>query len=366
VTLPFTITVYDHAFRRKGWVGNPASVKVTFRHNAVSTFTFTIDADHPRAADLMAEGARAHFDYGTERVGGPVRAWSGSGPASSARLTFTVEDDWRLLTRVLGWAVPGAGVGGQTQPYAVYTGPAETAAKAAIAANANRLGLPVTVAPTQGRGEHVELSLRFHPLADRLFPAVDQAGVGITVRQEGEGFTVDAYAPRQYPRTLTEASGIVRSWEWTRSAPKATRTVGGAQGEAEARDFFGPLIDFASETAWGDVVEVFTDARNSGDATAAMATKLADGAATAGLKVTLSETSTFRYGTAVRVGDHVRMEVGPGIVVDDVLREATLEWTPRDGLKVSPVIGDRSDTATIYARALATLAAGLRNLSAGR
>lgn len=370
---PFRITVYDKAFGKRGTIGAPASVKWQHRHNGLSTATVVVDADHPRVPDLLTRGCRMHVDYGQHRIGGLIRRKRVVGPSSRAVVEVEVHDDWRLLTRMLGWAVPGAGVGGQTVAYDVRTGPVETVVKGYIAANATRLGLPVTVAPDQGRGASVDGALRFHPLADRVVPLLDAGGVGFTVRQQGAGFVVDAYAVEQHPRTLTERSGVVRGWEWIEDAPNATRTVAGAQGEAEARDFYGPLIDGALEAEWGDVVEVFTDARNAGTndtdpaaaALDAMTKKLAEGRAQAGLKVQLSETDTFRYGTAVTRGDRVSLEVGPGIVLDDVLREAELEWSGRGPLTVTPIVGDRNDVDHIIPRALAALGRGMRDL-AGR
>lgn len=365
---PFKLTVYDKAGAPRGTIGAPLSVKWQHRHNALSTATVAVDADHPRVADLLTRGCRLHVDYGPHRIGGPIRRRGAAGPRRQAQVTVEVHDDWRLFTRMLGWPVPGAGVGGQDKAYWTRSGPAETVVKAAIAENAARLGLPVTVAPDQERGGHIEASLRFHPLADRLVPLLDGAGVGFTVRRQAGGYLVDAYEVAPHPRTLTERSGVVRAWDWTEDEANATRTVAGAQGEAEARTFYGPLVDTALEDDLGDLVEVFTDARqDDADIALAMAQKLYDGRAQAGLKVTLAETDTFRYGTAVTRGDKVRLVVGlgGGIVVDDVLREAALEWTARGGLTVEPLIGDRNDVDHIIPRALAALGRGMRDL-AGR
>jgi hypothetical protein len=82
--------------------------------------------------------------------------------------------------------------------------------------------------------------------------------------------------------------------------------------------------------------------------------------------VTLAETSTFRYGRAVTVGDRVRIEVGANVVVEDVLREAVLTWTRDAGLVVTPQVGERNDSDTVLARAVAALGRGIRNLTAGR
>lgn len=366
---PFRLTVYRKGYVRAGWVGNPLAVKVNPRHNDLSTATITLAADHPRAADLMEPGTRVHVDYhGARIIGGPVRGWAGTGPARRATLTVTVHDDWRLLGRMLGWQVPGNALTAQSAVYYKHKAPAETVVKAIVSANAARLGIPVVIAPDLARGEVVSLSSRMpHRVVDRVVPLLDRAGIGVRVWREADGYHLDTYVPATYPRTLTERSGVVREWEWTRTAPEATRTVGGGAGEGTARAYYGPLVNTALETLWDDVVEVFTDARNNADEVPdAMGTKLAEGRGRAGLKVALSETATFRYGATVSVGDRLALEVGPGIVLDDVLREAELEWTAAGGLTVNPVVGDRDDPATLYARALSRLGRGLRDLTAER
>lgn len=367
MTSPFDITVWDKAFARKGFIGDPVAVELHPRHNAQPTVTITVAADHTYAAALLADGARVTIDYDQQQIlSGPIRGKSGSSGKDS-NLTLAVEDDYRLLTRVLGWPNPTGAITAQGAVAAMdtKTGPAETVAKWFIGRAVTRLGLPVTIAPDLGRGATITVAMRMHPLADRLLPLIDQAGIGVTVRQVGAGLVVDAYTPAWYARDLTAASGVVTAWEWTSSGPSATRTVIGGQGEATAREF-RVVTDSALEGAWGDVIETFTDARDTDvpaeqDARGAVA--LAEGAPTAGLKLTLAETATFRYGRTVRVGDLVTTVLVPGAPpVTDVLREAVLSWTAADGFLVTPVVGDRSDDPDrIFARAVANIARAIRN-----
>lgn len=366
---PFTITVYDKAFVRRGTIGDPISVVATPRHNQQSTAAITLDSDHHRLTDLTAPGARVVLHYqGGFLMSGAVRLRQGEGPAAQGTVTVQLIDDWRLLTRILGWPAPTAGIAAQnTAEYDVRTGPAESVVKAYVAANAiTRLGLPVTVAPDQGRGATITVQMRMHPLADRLLPVVDQAGVGITVRQSGAVLEVDCYESADFPRTLSEASGIVTEWSWSLANPEATRVVIGGDGEGTARTFRA-LVDTARETEWGDVIEVFRDARNANSPAEMDATGtevLTEGSPTSGLSVRLAETSTFRYGQAIKVGDRVRIEVGPGVIVEDVLREATISWTRDSGLSVTPLVGERSDDPNrTLARSIARLARGIRNLN---
>jgi hypothetical protein len=266
---PFDIAIYTKAFQRVGWVNDPLELVVTPRHNQIGTATITVPTTHHRVPALVVEGARVWIHYqGDHLMSGPVRLVSGQGPTIDGTLTFQVEDDLRLLWRILGWPVPGAAYTAQGVKDDQRTGPAETVAKAYITANAvNRLGLPVTVAANLARGDSISVAMRMSVLADKLLPAIDTAGIGLSVRQSGAGLLVDAYAPSVYPQVLTEASGVVQSWSLSRTAFGASRTVAGGSGVGVGREFrlMPPGTGFnALELLWGDVVEVFTDANDVG------------------------------------------------------------------------------------------------------
>lgn len=351
---PFKTTIYDKSFTRLGWLPDPTSLTVVPRHNLVGTADIVVPTSHPRLGDLAMAGARVVIEYhGEHLMSGPLRILSGVGPARQGEVTFKVEDDIRLLWRILGWPVPGAAITAQGLAEDKRTGPAETVLKGFVSANATRLGLPVTTATDFGRGATITVASRFAPLADKLFPAVETAGLGVTVKQVGTGLVVDVYEPSTYPWTLTERSGVVQSWTWSKAAPTATRAVIGDAAVGTSRVFrLRPSSTGATnsgETAWGDKIELFVDAGDTtvtADLDARGDEALTQNAAKAGLHVELGETATFRYGgPGVHVGDHVTVEVAPGtgITVDDVLREATLSWTAQEGLKVTPTIGDRAD-----------------------
>lgn len=341
--IPYEILVYS-GWDFKGWVGRPLDVKPVIRHNLKSTATFRVDADHMRAGDLMSPGARVViYRHGEFQMSGPVRLAAGTFSVDSA-LTFTVEDDFRILNNWLAWPVPSAAVTAQTVEYRTITGPAETVVKTVMAENAARLGFPLTVAPDQGRGAVGTYTFRFHPAYDRLFPAVDQAGIGVTVKHSGNGLLLDCYVPRNYPHLLSPESGTVVGGNYSLSGPTATRVVVGGQGEGVARDF-RTFPDGAREVEWNDVIEVMRDARDSGTSdtyTARANESLTEGAPMAGLSLELSETKHFRYGGAgLHVGDLVTALIN-GQPYADTLREVRLSWD-KDGDMATPVIGERDD-----------------------
>lgn len=381
---PFTITVFDGQFRRCGWIGDPSSLTATVRHNALSVAEVTIPADHPRVGDVITPGARLVITYrGEHLLSGPVVKVTGTGPTVTSTITLTVEDDWRVLTRTLAWPNPTGPITAQgaATAYDRKSGPAESVLKHFAGRNFTRLARPVTVAPDLGRGGTIDVQARMHPLSDRLYPAVDQAGIGVSVRQVGSGLVLDCYAPTVRRRVLSEDSGALTGWEWSTTAPGCTRVVVGGAGEGTAREFLH-VVNADLEGEWRDVVEEFRDARDvGGDTTdsegntvpmppaeaeamlrARGLERLTEAAPTSGLSLTLAEAAGFRYGQHVRVGDTLTVRVGPGVTVTDILREASLTYAD-GGLEVTPVVGTRTDDPDVtLRRAVNDLARAVRAL----
>ena len=369
--------VWDKTCTERVWIGDPTVLTATPRHNQQPTGSITIPVDHRRIVNLEAPGARVVVRYRGEHVlSGPVRSHRVEGDAGGREVTFEIEDDWRLLTRLLAWQVPTAPIEDQSAAeHHVLSGPAETVAKTLLAAAITRTGAPITVAPSLGRGATIDVQARMVPPADVLLPMIDQAGIGLTVQQIGSQLVLDAYEPTTWPHVLSESNGTLTSLSWSRTAPTVTRVVLGADGEGTDR-VHRQLIDHAREGEWGDVIETFVDARDlkhdepgfEAAAAARMQERLAAGRPLAGLSVSLAEAGRFRYGRpGVRVGDLVRVELAPGTApVEDVLRAATLTWGP-SGARVTPVIGERRDDPDdATARAIAAAHRALRALQTRR
>lgn len=375
----FDVQLFDKDLVRIGWIGDPTSLVVTPRHNQQPTVALVLPADHQWAPALNTEGSRLLIHYKDEHASsGMVRLTARSGAGAQATFTWQVADDWRLLTRVLGWQVPGSAITAQSaSEYDTRTGPAETVLKAFLAQNLARLSgsltQPVTIAPDLGRGDVITVQSRMHPLADRLLPLVDQAGIGVTVRQIGAALVVDCYTPQVWPIVLSEDGGTLVSAEWSRQPPDLTRVVVGGPGDGTAR-LFRLYVDAALEALYGDVVEGYVDARDikadDPDFEALMAARgaeaLAAGAAKAGLSLVLAETDTYTYGgTGVHVGDLVPVELAPGVLRTDVLRAATIS-TGKEGRQVTSTVGDRTDDPDrALASAIAAVAKRQRNQLAG-
>lgn len=263
---PFKITVYDKNLVRKAIISTPLDLRCIPRFNMVGTCNFSMALDHPALGELMSAGSRAIIHYfGEQTLSGMVMPRSINGPTISGSATFIVEDDFAILRQVLGWPVPTSVITNQTakEKY-VLTGPAETVLKTVVLANAaTRLGNNFTVAPDLGRGATITLEVRMEPLFDKLLPLVEDAGLGISVKQGASSIVVDVYEPSTYGPLLSEESGIVQDWSWTNTPPSATDVIVGGRGEKAAREF-RRFTDNTAAALWGRRTEVFIDAADVG------------------------------------------------------------------------------------------------------
>jgi hypothetical protein len=347
---PFTIEVYDKNFVFQCFIGDPDSVVATPRHNQKSTAAITVSSSHHRLGDLTADGARCVLRYyGEFLMSGSLNLRSGQGPGVNGTVTVYLDGDFRVLDNVLAWVSPTSVISSQGgSEHYIIGGNAESIVKDLVTKNAiNRLGMPVLCANNQNRGAVIPggIKARFQPLRDLLLPAVETAGLGITFSQSGPKIICDVYVPQTFPRLLSETGGMITDWKWSDSNPAATRVVTAGQGDGTAR-VFRALADTALEAQYGDIIEVFRDARDADNNTLLDARgreSLSDGAPKFGFALTLAETESFRYGGAgVHVGDRVTVDLG-FTTRTDILREATISWTADEGVGVTPLVGELQD-----------------------
>jgi hypothetical protein len=315
---------------------------------------------------MEADGARLVITYeGEHLMSGYITSIDGSGPTLAGLTTYHLVDDVWLMWRLLGWPVPGSDLTSQGVKKDTRTGNAETVLKGFVSANKPHLVDTVTVATNANRGGTITVESRMSVLADVLMTAADQAGIGVSVKQSGSGLLLDVYTPRVFPHTLSERSGTIIDWSWSKAAPTMSSAIVGGPNENTSREF-RRVRDSARETALGYSVESFVDARSADNNTqvdAAGTQALADAGPRYGFKVSLSESKNFRYGTAgVRVGDQVTVAIGDRTRTD-VLREAVLTFDRDNGLQVTPAVGERSDDPDVTLGAfLAGLAKKVRYL----
>lgn len=354
--LPFRISVFDKDFNPLDWAGAPVELRCNLRLNAASTAVFTLDADDPQVGVLTAEGARVVVEYfhDPEDPWNPMVLLSGmvgerTGESSTAGTrTFEVWDDWAYVMGLVGVPNPAGDITqqGDETAYFTLTGPAETVVKGHVDAVAGWYDVPVTTSADLERGDDVSVAVRMHPLADRLFPAVTQAGVRVTAVQSGAGIVVDCVEPDVVDFPLTEASGVVQAGAFDAEPPTITRVLIGGGGEGTARVFVVE-VNTAVEAAWGVVLPIFVDARDTTDPavlTARAWEKLNEGAPKSRVTAALAETDDFRFGVTVNLGDEVEVALDGAPPITDRVTEVELTWTTRGGLVVTPRVGEVNTT----------------------
>lgn len=371
----FRISVYnkDRVFQCQ--IGNPAMLTATPRHNLIGTATMAVPLDHRRIQELMEDGARLGLSFmGEHLMSGPITDDLLETDGKSGLYTVMMQDDKRILWDILGFPVPGVTdtpgpLDQSAAEYRTYTGNAETILKTAVTENGvTRMGLPgLTVATDLGRGATIPggVPLRMHPLADQMFPALEDAGIGVTVQQQGTSLVLDVYEPATHPRTLKINGRTLKKISMTRTRPRSSRVVIGGQGEGVARNF-RYLIDSAREAQYGMVAETFRDARDDNDPAVMDArgqeTLLENGPKN-GVSLTLAGSGIFKYGPGgFHVGDRIPVQVAEGLTITEVIRECTLTWVSKDYAKVDPAIGERTnDPERVTAQRIAAIARGQRN-----
>ena len=277
----FRVAVYDKNRVFQCQIGSPVSLEATIRHNLVSTLKMSVSLDHERLPALMADGARLKVSFkGEHLISGPVVSDELVTDGVNGLYTITVEDDFRILREILGWQVPWEPISNQgSREYKYYTTNAEAIVKAAVTENGvTRLGVPgLTVAPNLNRGSVVPggVAFRMHPLADILFPAVEDAGLGVTVKQDGTNLVLDVHEPVTFPRTLSVKGRTLQQATMTRTRPAASRAIVGGSGEGKAR-YFRALTDSARESLYGMRAETFVDDRQAGSDYLALVKDVAD------------------------------------------------------------------------------------------
>jgi hypothetical protein len=346
----FRISVYNKDREFQCNIGNPSSLEAVIRWDAVSTLTMTLPLRHKRVPALQEDGARLRVLFrGEHLISGPIVADGlESNGGKNDTYKVTVEDDWRVLKEIFGWPVPTAGIVSQdAAEYRTYTGDAETIVKTAVTENGvNRLAIPgLTVAPNLNRGATVPggVPFRFHSLAEQLFPAVTDAGIGVTVRQQGTSLVLDVHEPADLNTKLSVKGRTLKQVSMTRARPTASRVIIGGQGEGTERNF-RLLTDTAREAQYGMRAETFRDARDD-DTSSVMDARgqetLKEHGPKNGVAITLAGSGIFQYGPGgYHVGDRAPIEVTDDIILTEVIRECTLKWVSSTHASAEPAIGE--------------------------
>lgn len=329
---------------------------VALRWNAASSAYLALRDDHPVIPIVVSEpGIRCAvwmviIDGNTLTrellVEGRVGQVTGK-DAPFGTVTVPVIDDWQDFATMLGWQVPGAAIGAQdTAEYARYTGTSEDNAKAAIAANAARLGRAWDIAPSLSRGTTSPLELRMHDLADKIVDALtnDRLQLTITRDRTTDRWVVDVAEGEEFSRPVTPQSGVLLHWDWVQKPATATRAVVGGRGDGVDREF-ALVVDTALEAELGVVLEIFVDARNAEEG-ADLAPygweELAKHRGASGLTTQLRETSWFRFPDTYRLGTKLAVQIG-ALQVEDVVTQIVITHDQQGGFSAVPTVGTATE-----------------------
>lgn len=342
-----------------GFVAQPHPNRslVELKWNDVSTCELTFDDDSDMLALIEPNSrVRVHRD-GEILMTGRYAGRGGRGPKGSTTVRF--EDDFAWF-RNLGWQNPTAPITGQTAEFARYTGPVETVVKAVCASLSTRLGLGWSIPPSTGLGPESTVEFRMHPAVDKLVELVKADRLTWTLKNGVLNVTRGAV----FPGVLTPDSGVIEAYEWSETAPTATRVVLGGSGESTSRDF-GLVIDAARELEYGRIVEIYRSASMSEGTSLATvgAEALKETGPAVSVSVDLIEAAWFQYGM-YRIGDLVNLKIG-ALETTDVISRVTFEDSPEAGEVVKPHIGTlETNTQQQLIAAVRKLARGARD--AGR
>ncbi|WP_163540841.1 Gp37-like protein [Occultella kanbiaonis] len=385
---PLRFRVFDKTYNPLGAITKPREAHVTIQHNLPGSCQFTLDDNHRLAPALGTAGARIVAEYrapsGWKHLTSGVVAPSGQSGSGSSTGTFEVVDDKGLLWGLKGWPNPAGTIlqQGDEDTYYTQTGSAENVVKNLVGVNIGHVNVPLTIPTNLGRGSTITVSVRMHPLADRLYPAVDLAGIGVTVYQSGAGLVLDVYVPedRTDRPPLTEASGVVLEGRYSITPPTVTRVVVAGPGEGLARKF-ARVINTAAEAAWGVSIEDVRDARDlkeelspgvpNPDLQAELEARgqqtLDEGAAKSTLSARLQESAYFRAGVAYWIGDLLPVQLrGMASPVAERVRAIDFDLTKANGFVVTPHLGQDDTFESVTTRHIAALARGHRDQIVGR
>lgn len=372
------VEVRDTNLDRVGTI-TPQYLRLTanLRWCNVGEWTITLPGEHPMVPHLLTPGSGITVAlYGMPEFSGPTTVPARKRDARNPDGTFTfsgVTDEIHLQDARAYPYPSDASVSAQAAANDVRTGPAETVMHEYVAANilpgtapAGRIRgarAAMTAATDLARGGTIQRSPRFDPLLEVLQSiAVWTLGtdepLGFRMVQVGGElqFQVHPAADRSDTVRLDVGNGTLTSEEVQQSGPAVTVAIVAGQGEGVDRTIIQRTSTASEEgeAAWGRVIEVFIDQRNTNDLDelqqAGDEALAASGYTATNVKVIPADTQTMQYARDWRMGDTVGVTVMGQPTRALVTGAAWLidQTTCRVGVAIGDVTG--FDTADVQAQ----------------
>lgn len=370
------VHLYDYRWTPKGVLWDFNSLTATENYNAPGKFSFVVAADHKMMPTIVDPAANVRIVVdGSLFCSGRITELSGEVDATKGTVTVTGETWMSLLTWTIIYPVPLGGMTGQTTPWWQYAGDAESIVKRLVDEQVrSRLGWPIGVEASSGRGPQVQVSGRFQSVEDRLTDVFLSCGLDFRLQHSAPETATPLRFTCRTPRVWAlpvNKFGVVEGGSWKTEPPTTTHTVVGSRGQGVQRKFFSALG--ASHSRWRR--EAFVDATDlepSDTLTAAASDQqaqtkatqsVADGIGSSSLDITLVETRGFQWGDPYKLGDVITMEVGPTLKVTDRITSVTLSVKPdggeEGGVLFTPTTGgwDKAQSTPVEAAVRRTVAA---------
>lgn len=376
------VMMVNPAGQKKGLITYTSCMLVQ-RHLAVGTWEVrcplnatTVQAAAPGWRLLITGPGITGGGYVEEpelRVG---ESQSGAAGRSVPELVLRGVDDMVVLADRLAYPVPGSAADSQAAAaYDTRTGQASTIIHQFINLNAGPGALVarrvpgMTMATDPATGGSTSAQARFTNLLELVAKVAEPAGLSVrvvptstTAREVRIAAVQDLTGPARFSVRLNNLKSVV----YRRTAPSATYVVGGGRGEEEARTFV-VREDAAASTAWRRR-EGFYDYRSadaSGELERGTEKALAESAEKEELALVPADSPVLQYGTHYGLGARVTVEVWPGIVVDQVIREVEITQERGHWIRVQPKVGTPEAGMLRSSRTVAALGRRLAQLETG-
>lgn len=344
-------------------VGDPiacwTSIDITLKFNEPSSGLFTAPG-YPWIRQQMAPGNRVVVIRDQEiLIAGPIEKWlyerSDDGDnAGDGNLTVNFADDLALVVARQTYPDPTLTPSTQVIDAWTYTGNAELALRALADGNAGPSALAARRVPQLVLGTVAGVGTSITTTADRMEPlgtvmrrvAVSGGGLGFRTRQSGSQILFEVYEPTDLADQVVFAfgAGNLKYVGYEVTAPTATAAIVGGQGDGADR-FLTERVNDGGQASWGRMETLVNRPGNDpiADLNTAGDEALADGAETARLPTSTSDTPYQRYGVDYNLGTKVSVESWPGSMISDIVMTVHLQIFPTAGEVVSVTIGSQAE-----------------------
>lgn len=297
---------------------------------------------------------------------GPIESWEYDDDTSTnagGTVTVTWATDLALIAGRLTYPDPTLIAESQTAVARwTATGNAEDLMRSLVNLNcgpgalAERRIPSLVLGADMGVGTSVTWGTRFQPLCDDLRSIATVGGnLGFQTAQTGAGIEFQVYQPRDLSGQVRFSKGLgnLTSAKLTVTAPKATVAIVAGQGEGTSRAVVE--IDGTGVADWWRL-EQFVDSRSTSVYTElvqagneALGVEVVAGVTTVTggesvkLETVTVDTPTQRYGEHFQLGDRVSVEVWPGRVVTDLVREVHTTADSGGGGSTTVMVGSQTE-----------------------